>query len=386
VRVLFGPENDHRHTPDPAPSGAYEWWYFDAISDDQDVVVVVIFFLGSPMSPYYRAVVRGRRPDPMDWCGVFVSVHERTDAARWKEIAYAYNLGHGGDFPTDAWRIRIDDSVVEFDGLRTWRLVVSERGLWGGCTTFDLTFESVFVPQIPESFGVASAADDRHTWVCTAPYCRVHGNITLPGRGARTVAFRGAGYHDHNAGSCPFDALDRWTWARAHVMGSDDVVRTVVVYRWTHAGDESTDLLIFEPDGSALVCMHATADILVVQHGRLVASVLTPRALQLHDAHVCVVARATRAFGNHPGGDLCVRAAPIPRFRSASASILADGPFYRRQLCSIVFGTHPRGSTPGGGSGIGIGETFTAARLGGPITSRAIWTRLRRRRNNGAAS
>ena len=60
MRILFGPQHDALHV-DPAHPGAYEWWYFDAVSDDGRWALVTIFFLGSPMSPYYKAVATGRR-------------------------------------------------------------------------------------------------------------------------------------------------------------------------------------------------------------------------------------------------------------------------------------------------------------------------------------
>ena len=34
-------------------SGAYEWWYFDAVSDDDSVEIVVIFYEGNPFSRRY---------------------------------------------------------------------------------------------------------------------------------------------------------------------------------------------------------------------------------------------------------------------------------------------------------------------------------------------
>ena len=97
MRILFGSEHDARQI-DPDLPGAYEWWYFDAVSDDGNFVFVAIFFLGTPMSPYYKATANGQKPFPKDWCGVFVSLHEKK-GGRWTERAYGYNLYRGGTFP-----------------------------------------------------------------------------------------------------------------------------------------------------------------------------------------------------------------------------------------------------------------------------------------------
>lgn len=35
------------------PSGGYEWWYFDALSEDRNWFFVIIFYQGNPFSPEY---------------------------------------------------------------------------------------------------------------------------------------------------------------------------------------------------------------------------------------------------------------------------------------------------------------------------------------------
>ena len=49
--VTFGPLHDHCRFLDA--SGAYEWWYIDALSPDGEWGAVVIIFRGMPMSPDY---------------------------------------------------------------------------------------------------------------------------------------------------------------------------------------------------------------------------------------------------------------------------------------------------------------------------------------------
>jgi hypothetical protein len=38
--------------------GSYEWWYFDAVTDDERYSIVAIWFSGFPFSPYYLQRLR----------------------------------------------------------------------------------------------------------------------------------------------------------------------------------------------------------------------------------------------------------------------------------------------------------------------------------------
>ena len=111
MQTLFGPEHDVCHI-EPGEPGSYEWWYFDAISDDGRWAIVSIYFLGSPMSTYYKAVVDGRRLKPSDWCGVFFSLHEKV-SGKWRERAYIYNIYANGQFARDDPRVSIGASTIE---------------------------------------------------------------------------------------------------------------------------------------------------------------------------------------------------------------------------------------------------------------------------------
>ena len=65
---------------------------------------------------------------------------------------------------------------------------------------------------------------------------------------------------------------------------------------------------------------------------------------------------------------------------------LSEGPFYRRLLLSLRANVQAAGQrTLRIEDSEGIGEVFQPARLCGPIVSRAMWSRIRRR-SNGSAS
>ena len=58
-------------------TGAYEWWYFDCIDEDNEYSFVAIFLVGNPFSPEYSERLKNHlkypeseKPDPMDYCAV----------------------------------------------------------------------------------------------------------------------------------------------------------------------------------------------------------------------------------------------------------------------------------------------------------------------------
>ncbi len=353
MRVLFGPESDHRHTPNPAPSGAYEWWYFDALSEDGRCAVVAIFFLGSPMTPYYKAVVDGASPDPMDWCGVFFTLHEKV-GEKWKERAYAYNLYRDGTFREDRPEVTVGVSRMTYDGKGSWTVVVDERGLWKGSVTAELTFT---IEKAPPRLSPPGSADEniRHTWVCVAPSCHVQGRIG-------PAPFQGKGYHDHNFGLLPFEEIETWYWVYAPLECSDGKSRFCLLYFFPESMTPWDGvLLLLDEDGQALT--------------------------KLNQAEIKLTSPHPGRYGftyrqglewNNGGQD------PDPRFAGAvslktSEGTFAEGPFYVRLPAGMYAEEAAEGKTVWSGRGEGIGEVFRPSRLCGPIASRAIWSRIRRR-------
>ena len=83
MHLVLDPAQDAAHgdwlrqTP-----GAYEWWYFDAVSDDGAWALACIWFLGNPFSPYYRHAARREAADPFTHNAVFfaLSHHGRLHA------------------------------------------------------------------------------------------------------------------------------------------------------------------------------------------------------------------------------------------------------------------------------------------------------------------
>ncbi|MDB5349907.1 MAG: hydroxyneurosporene synthase [Planctomycetota bacterium] len=209
--------------PDPdrffnfSTPGAQEWWYFDAISDDGRDVLVLVWYAALPFDPDYGVGTLkhlknpGRCPAPkaLDHCAVGVSWYRDG-----KTMAYALNGFRAPDFAhsaepfsvsiagnrlsrdDDGYELQIDTPAV--DGKR--RMVARIR----------------FVPAsgtepVERDLGTP---DSPHVWILAAADCRVEGEVTV---GGRSLAFRGRGYHDHNAGAEEISvAIRRWEWGRFH--------------------------------------------------------------------------------------------------------------------------------------------------------------------------
>lgn len=357
MRILFGPENDHRHLPCPAPSGAYEWWYFDALSDDGRYAVVAIFFLGSPMTPYYKAVVDGKFPDPMDWCGVFFTLHEKV-GEKWKERAYAYNLYQGGEFHADRPEVTVGSSRMTYDGAGTWSVSVSERGLWRSAVQAELRFEMPSVSRNRARTGSRNA-DSTHAWVCVAPVCALTARMQV---NARSVSFSGDGYHDHNFGDLPLQEVAAWYWARTRLACDDGMARTAILY---HLSAYSSPV----PQVAALIFDAKGEPVLFEENAVGVESAPLTNAYGLTHPTTVSATSDTGAAG-------VVLSAAF----SFLGGTFSEGPFYRRLPVQISVSAGSMGLSPAWtGTGEGIGEIFVPSRLCGPIASRAIWSRIRRR-------
>lgn len=214
--------------------GAYEWWYFDALSEDQDYGLVAIWFCGMPFSPDYNAHVeayeRGRAaaPDPCDYAAFSFALYHRG-----RPIAYALTeydtftalttqptvcTGRNWftyDAATATYHLVVDVDLTE---VTTPIPVAIGRRLTGTMTFRNLT-ENWFSPALAaSSLGRLSSANGTHTWNLVAPVCATQGTLEITaadGRRERQVAFAGRGYHDHNYDTVPMSrAINRWHWGR----------------------------------------------------------------------------------------------------------------------------------------------------------------------------
>jgi hypothetical protein len=375
MRILFGPEHDGLHIDPNEPNG-YEWWYFDAISDDERYVLVVIFFLGTPMSPYYKAVVDGKNPLPKDWCGVFITLHEKTRSG-YVERGYAYNIysekdlnlnpDYGAPFGLGIGKSKVMSwpPTSRSKPKHRWRVSVNERTLWLGTLSAKMSFEARAQPQ-PDPI----AGHNDHTWVCVAPVCKAEGWIFLKSGGA--IRFSGKGYHDHNFGALPWSDTRLWEWGRGRVSAENGSVLYPVFY-WNHTHTSATgqktntgDAFLLLLDSQGRVVHHTASAWGGDSYG---FGTRTGKYGLKSVGGVELLSEATRSDG--------------VRYKNALSATLFDSPlsespFYERGVSRYTLHIE-KDSVETVYTGTGIAEVFEPARLCGPIISRMMWTRIRRR-------
>lgn len=220
---------------DANAAAAYEWWYFDAVSDDGRTAIVVIFLSNFVFSPRYnRHVARHQEQLP-------TPAHERFPAVAFtvyrdgRPLLRQIQEYDAGDFGCDAQNAacRIGTNRFELvndrDGsayrlsielpLRRKRRVRAEFR-WH-VTSGNLLDDE----ERPDDAGATS-----HQWNLVAPRCAVTGNVNVTdgARSTKQICFQGVGYHDHNRDRrwMP-EAFTEWHWGRAHF---EDY--TAVFYRY----------------------------------------------------------------------------------------------------------------------------------------------------------
>jgi carotenoid 1,2-hydratase len=224
VRIVPGFDDARWHRLEEP--GSYEWWYFDALSNDGAVAIVVIWFASLPFSPdYLTRYERGERPDPRDYAAMFVGVYRLG-----RPIAYALDTYRRSDFegPGDQFRMRIGNNTLSPIGQSGSRLdldlpVLCDNPplLRSGRLEAALTVSPDAAP-----LGLSRSGAGDHVWNPLALRARVTGEIRIhrDRSSFETVSFEGTGYVDHNYGTRPLtEGIERWFWGRVH-FGTSGVV------------------------------------------------------------------------------------------------------------------------------------------------------------------
>ncbi|MEA2710484.1 MAG: carotenoid 1,2-hydratase [Phycisphaerales bacterium] len=204
--------------------GGYEWWRFDASSDDGKLHLVAGLHFGHAFdrrylrryAMYRRFPTRVRPPAPAEFCAVTFALLERGRPALRLAMPIAKDEFSAAD---DGRTVRLGASHMNRgpDGVLRLHL----RGLDDDRT---IAVNLSFRPQLNTSCDVdlasASAADaGQHRWVVVDPLCDVDGEISVfaeSGGPPRVTPFAGSGCHDHRFGTRPLGALGhRWLNGRA---------------------------------------------------------------------------------------------------------------------------------------------------------------------------
>jgi carotenoid 1,2-hydratase len=226
----------------------YEWWYFDALSDDGKDGIVIIFLDNFIFSPRYNSLnqqlVRNNLTEfeksrkipalafvyykngkpiyrAINEFGIdeFVASPETPECRIGNNSFYFESAPYGSGY------------VLSINLKLPKKRVLKAKFEW-------LSIESDLFPQQKTN------DNNKHFWNLVAPRSDVTGRITIKNKSGNKIdeiKFRGTGYHDHNIDSrwLPNTVSD-WQWGRSHFPDS-----TVVFYRYNEIGIKETITKLF---------------------------------------------------------------------------------------------------------------------------------------------
>lgn len=245
---------------------AYEWWYFDALSDDGKEAIVIIFLDNFIFSPRYnkREHYESASSYPKNFTQKIRKTlfHSKSELSvpksRFPAVAFVYyrdgkpvyraiNEFSEKDFDasTEKPECSIGDCSFKYETASYGSgYLISINARLSRERRLEAHFEwlSIEADFAPER---CPATESSHCWNMVAPRSDVSGRISVFDKKDALLDvkhFRGTGYHDHNLDNrwLPETVRD-WHWGRVHFADS-----TAVFYRYCETKDEppTTKLLV----------------------------------------------------------------------------------------------------------------------------------------------
>ena len=224
---------------------SYEWWYFDALSDDGREAIIIVFLDNFIYSPRYNReslTITGNAR-----CPAVSFTYFRDGKVVYKATTEYHSSDFHGNETVPECRIGDSGFKMESADYGSGYFVTVEAQLGGGRKLkAQLEWLSVEADLSKAAFCVDSS---RHCWNMVAPRSDVSGRITVSGRRANeldSIHFRGTGYHDHNMDNRWLaKTVKDWHWGRAHFADC-----TAVFYRFRETGQpDANTRLILVTDG-----------------------------------------------------------------------------------------------------------------------------------------
>jgi len=194
----------------PAGNKAYQWWSFDALSDDGRDALLIIFYDNFVFSPRYNST----------------SIKTKVPAVAF----YFYRDGKPlhriiNEFPESEFQVNSDDISVKinenqfkFESAPYGKgFMVEINAKSPGQKTLEGRLEWLF---IESDFQPELAGDNLNFWNLVAPRADVTGHIKISdkkGKTTETINFRGTGCHTHYSDFrfCR-ETIGSFQWGRAH--------------------------------------------------------------------------------------------------------------------------------------------------------------------------
>lgn len=209
---------------------AYEWWYFDAISDDGNEAIVIIFLDNFIFSPRYNEAIRKLKKGKLESTKRFPAVaffYYKKGRPIYRSICEFTQQEFKAEIEKPCCQIGKNRFSFECAPYGSGYIVEIETKIHGNrILKANLEWLSVENDLLPIS--KSHLSETTHNWNMVAPRSDVTGKIdilTSGGSQELRLNFRGTGYHDHNIDSrwLP-DTVRRWYWGRAHFNDSTAVL------------------------------------------------------------------------------------------------------------------------------------------------------------------
>lgn len=278
---------DERFDPEK-PAGGYEWWYFDAISLDNNWSIVIIFYEGNPFSPEY---IQHDGNKPSDHPAVSISLYHRGKCEYYSFLEYKSGKFHWDDEETTASIGTNFFKREEAGGLVEYELLMSQSLASG----HSIEIKIKFLSEIPSEELLNEQEEGLHKWNLLQPRAKVTGSITVNGRtGKRNIGFSGTGYHDHNVGYEPMkDSFDDWYWGRFHFKDS-----TLIYYLMNQDGKEQKKgWLISQREGKVIDVLEKSE---LHSHQKTLLGINSARKIILSGSKTEVNVQQSRLLDNGP--------------------------------------------------------------------------------------
>ncbi|MEY3688470.1 MAG: hypothetical protein RIT37_32 [Bacteroidota bacterium] len=318
--------------------GTYEWWYFDAIDESQQLAITIIFFDGMPMSPYWLDALP--KADSRDFSGYAVSIYRKGK----KLAGFVHHTEHNEiQFLNDALCIRMGGMIFSKHGNSYSINIDTEYQ----DATHSIKGELIFTNHSTEQQSYEKGHGN-HCWRLIAPQCDVSGHLTFSQYEDihSEWTFDGHGYHDCNSGK---DALyadySEWYWGRCEIENN----QTVIYYHYPASADQQELSIAYLADSSHGI--RAIEDCVIsLEHKKLTSSLMN-------------IASTITINGTIDGNAIALHIKHL--------NALEFGPFYYRFLIESSTSTSPSKKH-------GIAEYFNAKRLKSRLVRTMIKTPMQR--------
>lgn len=233
-------------------SAGYEWWYFDALSDNERDAIVVIFLDNFIFSPRYnslnrKALANGKAADGNSSFPAVAFFYYRDGKPVYRCI---------NEFPSDHFSADPEWPHCEI-GRNSFRF---EKAPYGDRYLVEVSAPLKRGKHLSAKFEWLAVESDLtpgneveqtgHYWNLVSSRSDVTGKIEIlekDGKCSEESHFRGTGYHDHNRDSRWLaGAVSRWSWGRVHFTDSTAVFYD---YHGAEPGDRLSSLFIANSEG-----------------------------------------------------------------------------------------------------------------------------------------